>query len=81
MQSIEFDSLSEKVGGRYRLTVLIQKRLKELVKGAAKLVDVEDRNLINVVMEEIRQDKITFEDFSKDGDEAKKASRKKKKKD
>ena len=57
----EIDQLAEKFGGRYKLTVLIQKRLKELVKGAQKLVDVEDRNLINIVMEEIRQGKVTFE--------------------
>ena len=61
MDSTEIDSLAEKFGGRYRLTVLIQKRLKELVKGAQKLVDLEDRNMINVVMEEIRQGKISFE--------------------
>ena len=28
----EIDQLAEKFGGRYKLTVLIQKRLKELVK-------------------------------------------------
>ena len=61
MDSIEIDQLAEKFGGRYKLTVLIQKRLKELVKGAQKLVDLEDRNLINVVMEEIRQGKISFQ--------------------
>jgi DNA-directed RNA polymerase subunit K/omega len=53
----EIDQLAEKFGGRYKLTVLIQKRLKELVKGGQKLVDLEDRNLINIVMEEIRQGK------------------------
>ena len=30
----EIDQLAEKFGGRYKLTVLIQKRLKELVKNA-----------------------------------------------
>ena len=83
MQNIEIDQLSEQCGGRYRLTVLIQKRLKELVKGAAKLVDMEDRNLINIVMEEIRQGKVAFEDSSVDDASAdgKKTSKKKKKKD
>ena len=57
----EIDQLAEKFGGRFKLTVLIQKRLKELVKGSQKLVDLEDRNLINIVMEEIRQGKVTFE--------------------
>jgi len=79
ISSSEIDQLSEKFGGRYKLTVLIQKRLKELVKGAQKLVDLEDRNLINIVMEEIRQGKVTFEGLELDGEqkEGKKASKKK----
>ena len=79
ISSSEIDQLSEKFGGRYKLTVLIQKRLKELVKGAQKLVDLEDRNLINIVLEEIRQGKVTFEGLQLDGEEkeSKKASKKK----
>jgi DNA-directed RNA polymerase subunit omega len=80
ISSTEIDQLSEKFGGRYKLTVLIQKRLKELVKGAAKLVDMEDRNLINIVIEEIRQGKVTFEGLQLEGDgekEGKKSSKKK----
>lgn len=80
MEKSEIDQLADKFGGRYKLTVLIQKRLKELVKGAQKLVDIEDRNLINVVMEEIRQGKIGFEGFpvgNGDKEEGKKASKKK----
>ena len=61
MNNTEIDQLAEKLGGRYKLTVLIQKRLKELVKGAQKLVDLEDRNIINIVLEEIHQGKIGFE--------------------
>ncbi|MFN3487113.1 MAG: DNA-directed RNA polymerase subunit omega [Planctomycetota bacterium] len=81
LTSTEIDQLSEKFGGRYKLTVLIQKRLKELVKGAQKLVDLEDRNLINIVLEEIRQGKIglegqtSLEEALKD--EGRKASKKK----
>jgi DNA-directed RNA polymerase subunit K/omega len=80
ISSTEIDQLAEKFGGRYKLTVLIQKRLKELVKGAQKLVDLEDRNLINIVIEEIRQGKVTFEGFELESDgkeEGKKASKKK----
>ncbi len=77
ISSTEIDQLSEKFGGRFRLTVLIQKRLKELVKGAAKLVDLEDRNLINIVIEEIRQGKVTFEGLELEGKEETKKSKKK----
>ncbi len=80
MDSVEIDQLAEKFGGRFKFTVLIQKRLKELIKGAQKLVDLEDRNVINIVMEEIRQGKVTFEglelgEVGKEG--GKKASKKK----
>jgi DNA-directed RNA polymerase subunit omega len=76
----EIDQLAQKFGGRYKLTVLIQKRLKELVKGGQKLVDLEDRNLINVVLEEIRSGKVVFEGFQIEEslkEEGKKSSRKK----
>lgn len=55
------DELSERFGGRYKLIVLIQKRLKELVKGGQKLVETEERNLIKVVLQEIAAGKISFE--------------------
>ena len=61
MDKSEIDGLAEKFGGRFRLTVLIQKRLKELTKGAGKLVPSESRNLIDVVLEEIRQGKVVFD--------------------
>lgn len=57
----EIDQLAERFGGRYKLIVLIQKRLKELVKGGQKLVEAEERNLIKVVLEEIAADKVSFE--------------------
>jgi DNA-directed RNA polymerase subunit omega len=79
ISSTEIDQLSEKFGGRYKLTVLIQKRLKELVKGAQKLVDLEDRNLINIVIEEIRQGKVTFEGLQLEGDGEKETKKSKKK--
>jgi len=81
ISSTEIDQLSEKFGGRYKLTVLIQKRLKELVKGAQKLVDLEDRNLINIVIEEIRQGKVTFEGLQMDGDDEKETKKSSKKKE
>ncbi len=80
MNVSELDHLAEKFGGRYKLTVLIQKRLKELVKGGQKLVDLEDRNLINVVLEEIKQGKVTFEGYQLE-EEAKEEGRKSRKKE
>lgn len=52
------DEATEKVGGRFKLTVLMQKRVQELNKGAPRLVEMDSKNLIDVVLEEILADKI-----------------------
>ena len=77
MNRSEIDALADKFGGRYRLTVLIQKRLRELTKGAQKLVEVDSRNLIEVVLEEIKQGKIAIEGYL--GEEGEKRGKKEKK--
>lgn len=61
MDKSEIDALAEKFGGRFKLTVLIQKRVKELVKGSARLVETDHKNLIDVALEEIRQGKLQWE--------------------
>jgi len=48
------------VGGRFKLCVLLQKRVHELVKGAPKLVDENSRNLIDIALEEVIQNKISL---------------------
>jgi DNA-directed RNA polymerase subunit omega len=51
-----------KVGGRFKLTALIQKRLLELMEGARPLVDRNDRMTdMEVVIQEILQDKIAID--------------------
>ena len=71
MDKSEIDGLAEKFGGRFKLTVLIQKRVKELVKGAARLVETDHKNLIDVALEEIRQGKLQWEGMLDDEPEGK----------
>ncbi len=53
----------DKIGGRFKLTVLMQKRLVELRRGAPPLVPAEDNDDdYDVVLEEILQGKLNFED-------------------
>ena len=53
------DQLIEKVGGKLVLTSLMLKRLVELKRGGRPLVEVDNpRDLQNVVIQEILQDKI-----------------------
>jgi len=49
--------LSERVGGRFHLTSLVQKRLIELNRGARPLVEPQDTNL-RTVIEELLQGKL-----------------------
>lgn len=37
----QIDRLDEKVGGRFRLTALIQKRIQEVTKGSPRFIDAK----------------------------------------
>ena len=50
--------LIQKVGGKFKLTALIQKRMVELNRGARPMVKLEGASLRRLVCEEILQDKI-----------------------
>ena len=51
-----------KVGNTFALTVLIQKRCRELVRGAKQLVEGTWRNPIDIALEEVLQGKIWLGD-------------------
>lgn len=52
------EEIVNKVGGRFKLSSLIQKRMVALNRGAPPLVDLPTKNLMEVVIHEIMQDKI-----------------------
>ena len=52
------EEIVNKVGGRFKLSTLIQKRMVALNTGAKPLVDVKTADHLKIVLEEIRQDKI-----------------------
>lgn len=57
--------LADKVGGRFKLTALIQKRLGELMQGSRPLIeDVEGKTQLEIIVQEIMEDKITIDDGS-----------------
>jgi DNA-directed RNA polymerase subunit omega len=67
-----YDALKEeeivrKVGGRFKLSTLIQKRLVQLNQGSRPLVDDKDKDKMAVVLEEIMQDKIFLDENSNIG--------------
>lgn len=52
------DKLVEKVGGKIRLTALMQKRMVELKRGARPLVEGRDRDYLRIIVQEILEGKI-----------------------
>lgn len=52
------EQIVRKVGGRFKLSSLIQKRLVALNRGARPLVELPTKNLMKVVVQEIMQNKI-----------------------
>lgn len=58
-----YDELKEeeivrKVGGRFKLSTLIQKRMVQLNQGARPLVETTKEDKMAIVLQEILQDKI-----------------------
>jgi DNA-directed RNA polymerase subunit K/omega len=60
IQHNKLDDLYSQVGGVYKTTVLIQKRLRELNRGARKLVAEESKSPIATVMNEIEAERIAL---------------------
>jgi DNA-directed RNA polymerase subunit K/omega len=54
----KFERLYSMVGGVFKTTVLIQKRLRELNRGARKLVEEDAKNPIETVMREVEERRI-----------------------
>lgn len=52
------EEIVHKVGGRFKLSTLIQKRLVALNSGARPLVALKTDNKMKIVVQEILQDKI-----------------------
>jgi DNA-directed RNA polymerase subunit omega len=59
IEALKSDAIVEKLGGRFKLTALIQRRLGEIIDGARPLVDRNGRSDLDI--EEIVQEKITLE--------------------
>lgn len=52
------EAIVNKVGGRFKLSTLIQKRLVQLNAGARPLVETRSTDKMHIVLQEILQDKI-----------------------
>ena len=58
LDDLKEESIVNKVGGRFKLSTLIQKRMVALNTGARPLVDTRTKDRLQIVLQEIVQDKI-----------------------
>jgi DNA-directed RNA polymerase subunit omega len=58
LEELKEEAVVNKVGGRFKLSTLIQKRLVQLNAGSRALVDLDTSDKMAVVLQEIVQDKI-----------------------
>lgn len=63
MDYTELEELYAKAGGKFRLTVLLQRRVNELVRGAPRLVKLDksaEKDYIRIALEELKQNMISL---------------------
>jgi DNA-directed RNA polymerase subunit omega len=58
LEELKEELIVNKVGGRFKLSTLIQKRLVQLNRGGRPLVDMNSDDKMEIVIQEILQDKI-----------------------
>jgi DNA-directed RNA polymerase subunit omega len=62
IDELKSEEIVNKVGGRFKLTALVQKRMSELLQGSRPLIkDIEGKSMLEIVIQEILQDKITVD--------------------
>jgi DNA-directed RNA polymerase subunit omega len=58
IDELKEEEIVNKVGGRFKLSTLIQKRMIALNQGARPLVDMRGADKMSIVIQEIMQEKI-----------------------
>jgi DNA-directed RNA polymerase subunit omega len=63
IDELKSEEIINKVGGKFKLTALVQRRLGELMQGGRPLIrETEGRTMLEIVIQEILQDKIAVDD-------------------
>jgi DNA-directed RNA polymerase subunit omega len=62
IEKLKDTKIVDKLGGRFKLSALMQKRMLELMQGARPLIEeTEGKTTMEIVVEEIVSDKITID--------------------
>ena len=63
IEELKHTELVNRLGGRFKLSALIQKRMLEIMQGARPLIeDTQDLTTMEIVVQEILQEKIAIDD-------------------
>ncbi len=57
-EELKEEGIVRKVGGRFKLSTLIQKRMVQLSQGSRPLIHTHSEDRMEIVLQEILQDKI-----------------------
>ena len=58
IEALKSDVIVRKVGGRFKLTALMQKRWVELMQGSRPMVEPEGKTTLEIIAQEILEGKI-----------------------
>lgn len=58
IEALKSDEIINKVGGRFKLCALIQRRLVQLMDGARPMVERNGRSDLELVIQEIMEDRL-----------------------
>jgi DNA-directed RNA polymerase subunit omega len=61
IEALKSDDIVNKMGGRFKLAALVQKRLVDVTFGAPLLVDRGNKTLMEAVIQEVLEGKVTLE--------------------
>lgn len=61
------EAIVRKIGGRFKLSTLIQKRMVQLNQGARPLIETTEQDQMSIVLKEILEDKIYLDTSSNVG--------------
>jgi len=67
IEALKDEAMVNACGGKFKLTALIQHRVRELMEGARPLVERKGHSDIEVAIREVAEGKIKLE-FAKEGD-------------
>ena len=61
IEALKSDEVVNRVGGRFKLAVIVQKRLVDVTFGAPLLVERGSKTLMEAVIQEVLEGKVTLE--------------------